>query len=172
MTNYQLAKLIFLSGGIESRKRIQKTVHLLQAAGAEFELAFRLHHYGPYSAELAEKLDWMAENKILLETTNQTHVGKQYAYQLSEQAREKMQSFEATEAGQTAAAGIERFREQLFRLKQTGPRVLELASTLVAYFQDKADWASALAATAAFKQEAVTSPNMQESLHLAQSLVA
>ena len=49
MTTYQLAKLVLAMDGIHSRKRVQKTVHLLQAAGCDFDLDdFRLHFYGPY----------------------------------------------------------------------------------------------------------------------------
>ncbi len=73
MTRYQLAKLIALSGSISSRKRIQKTVQLLQTAGCDFKLDFTLHRYGPYSFELAGLMNEMTASGILEETETAVH---------------------------------------------------------------------------------------------------
>lgn len=56
MTRYQLAKLVEWAGELRSRKRLQKVVYLLQAAGAPIEAEFTLHHYGPYSFDVAQLL--------------------------------------------------------------------------------------------------------------------
>jgi hypothetical protein len=42
---------------IEGKKRLQKLIHLLKLSGANIECEFRLHHYGPYSFEVAHAAD-------------------------------------------------------------------------------------------------------------------
>ncbi|NQT13139.1 MAG: hypothetical protein HQ582_10350 [Planctomycetes bacterium] len=171
MTKYQLAKLILMAGGLPSRKRVQKTVHLLQAAGCPFGLDFRLHYYGPYSAELAGILDRMTSGNILEETAQQTTVGTQYDYRFSEEMRESLESFEQTPAGQTAREEIERHQGLLTDLCATNSRVLELASTTVAFYMAGRNWDDAVKETADFKSESTDSRMMTEALELAQTVV-
>lgn len=45
---------------IEGKKRLQKVVYLLKLAGLEIEADFRLLHYGPYSAALANAADLLS----------------------------------------------------------------------------------------------------------------
>ena len=56
MDRYQLATLSSWAGerGIQGRKRLQKVVFLLQAAGCPLSSHFTLHHYGPYSRDVAD----------------------------------------------------------------------------------------------------------------------
>jgi uncharacterized protein YwgA len=51
MTRYQLAKLVEWAGTLRTRKRLQKVVFMLQAAGCPFDDGFGLHHFGPYSSD-------------------------------------------------------------------------------------------------------------------------
>lgn len=46
MTRYQLAKLISWAGTLHSRKKMQKVVFMLQAAGCPLDAEFYLHLYG------------------------------------------------------------------------------------------------------------------------------
>ncbi len=39
---------------IVGKKRLQKLVHLLKRAGAEVDADFRIHHYGPFSYQVAQ----------------------------------------------------------------------------------------------------------------------
>ncbi|MBN2476465.1 MAG: hypothetical protein JXB62_17760 [Pirellulales bacterium] len=171
MTNYQLAKLVLMAQGIESRKRIQKTVHLLQAAGCRFDLEFRLHYYGPYSSSLAEQLDRMTAADMLTETTQQIRVGTQYNYRLNETQQRSLEDFEKTADGQTAKRDMEDYRELLDLLRRQEARVLELASTMVAFRQAQRDWDRAAAETARFKNEPADAPPMTEARELAQNVV-
>ena len=46
---------------ITGKKRLQKLAMLLQVSGLKIDADFSLHHYGPYSFELADaadELDW------------------------------------------------------------------------------------------------------------------
>ena len=170
MTKYQLAKLILMAGGLRSRKRVQKTVHLLRAGGCPLDAEFRLHYYGPYSAGLAELLDRMVSGGILAETTSETPVGIQYNYQFNEELRESLEEYECTPEGQCDRAEMQRYEDLLGRLRETAPRVLELASTIVAFHQAGGDWEKATEETAQYKEESVGSPRMTEALHLAQTV--
>jgi len=156
-----------MADGLDSRKRIQKTVHLLQVAGCSLEVHFRLHYYGPYSADLADLLDRMTRSGILEETPQAVQVGTQYRYRFSEAMRQSFESYEATSRGQTAKAKMEKYQPLLKELCMTRPRVLELASTIAFYRQGKCVWENAAARTADFKNEAADSPTMTKALELA-----
>jgi len=171
MTRYQLAKLILMAGGLDSRKRVQKTVHLLQAAGCPLEVEFRLHYYGPYSRQLAELLDRMSANEIIFERPESTQLGVQFNYRLNEQMRTSLESYELTADGQAAKDRIERYGELLKTLCDTRARVLELASTIVAFRETGAAWENALDEAAAFKSERTGTPLMTEACELAQKVV-
>ena len=56
MTRYQLAKLVEWAGTLNSRKRLQKVVFMLQAAGCPLQAEFYLNHYGTYSLEDVTRL--------------------------------------------------------------------------------------------------------------------
>jgi uncharacterized protein YwgA len=172
VTTYQLAKLILMADGIQSRKRIQKTVHLLQAAGCGLGVDdFRLHYYGPYSAELAEKLDRMTATSLLIESTAETPVGKQYEYRFNGQFEQSLEQYEESESGQSAKAEVEQYRDLLDTLRCTKPRVLELASTMVEFFGSCRNWEAAQSRTAEFKAEGVDSPMMRDARELAEAVV-
>lgn len=171
MTPYQLAKVILMAGGINSRKRIQKTLHLLQAAGYDFGLDYRMHYYGPYSAELSELLDCMARDRRLLETKRSTDKGRQYDYVFNQELRLSLEQYEATAGGQAERRVLEEYQPLLMKLRDTPARILELASTVVEFFQDNRDWTDALSKTAEFKGEAVDSPLMSQAIRLAKTVL-
>ena len=68
MNRYQLAKIVDWAGTLETRKRMQKVVYLLQVAGCPLGADYTLHHYGPYSQEVARLTDEMVQTGILTET--------------------------------------------------------------------------------------------------------
>ena len=87
MTRYQLAKLVQWSGTLHSRKRLQKLVFMLQAAGCPLDAEYGLHHYGPYSQEVARLSDEMQRSSLLLEESEPNQVGRQYSYSLTARAQ-------------------------------------------------------------------------------------
>jgi len=171
MTKYQLAKLILVAGGLQSRKRVQKTVHLLRAAGFPLGADFRLHYYGPYSSDLADLLDRMTHSGILRETEQPTEVGIRYDYELREEMRESLEAYEQTAKGRAAKEEMATYEDVLKRLCETGPRVLELASTIVAFREAGCSWDEALGEAAEFKREPTDSSNMSEANDLARTVV-
>ncbi len=172
ITNYQLAKLMLMADGIPSRKRIQKTVHLLQCAGCDFGLEFRLHYYGPYCSALAERIDFLTSSGILVEKARPTEIGTQYDYHLNENTVASLHDHEKTPEGVAAKREVERFQDLLQKLVATKPRVLELASTMAAFFQTENDWDTAQLRAAEFKAEIASSHMMREARHLAEEVVS
>ena len=61
--------VVTLNGSeLVGRTRLQKTVFLLNCCGAEFDLSFSYHYYGPYSFELKDGwVDAEAEARIVVE---------------------------------------------------------------------------------------------------------
>jgi uncharacterized protein YwgA len=52
---------------IDSRKKFQKIVHILQVMGAPFPESYDFHHYGAYSAELRRELDAFKSEELISE---------------------------------------------------------------------------------------------------------
>lgn len=65
----RILRFVVAAGGkVMGRKRFQKAVHLLQFLGYPLPETFSYHHYGPYSPELQDELDFLAEIGLLEET--------------------------------------------------------------------------------------------------------
>ena len=172
MTKYQLAKLILLAEQLKSRKRVQKTVHLLQAAGCDFDTSFRVHYYGPYSSEVAGLLDQMTDAGILLETSRSYTQGTQYDYSLRYDFRESLEHYEQTPSGQKAKARIEKYADLFEELCQQQPKTLELASTIVAFRQRGRDWDEATVEACQFKKVRAGNPRLIQAKQLAEKVLA
>src|SRR3954467_12838841 len=84
MNRYQLAKIVDWAGTLDTRKRMQKVAFLLQAAGCRLDAEYTLHHYGPYSQEVARLTDEMMQARILDERAESNMVGQQFSYSLNE----------------------------------------------------------------------------------------
>jgi uncharacterized protein YwgA len=52
---------------IETRKKFQKIVHILQVMDAPFPESYDFHHYGAYSAELRRELDAFKDEGLITE---------------------------------------------------------------------------------------------------------
>lgn len=152
MTRYQLAKLIALAGVLPNRKRVQKIVHLLKAAGCPFDADYRLHHYGPYSDEVAGLLNQLVQQGLLIEEELPAPgSGRQFKYHLSEPAVIALAEFEKSPEGAAAAAELEPHEVLFKELLKTELGRLELASTIVFNRQAGKDWDAAVGETSSFK---------------------
>src|SRR5262245_4108 len=147
MTRYQLAKLIEWAGTLRTRKKMQKVVFLLQAAGCPYGADFGLHHYGPYSQDLARLADEMVRQGLLREGST----GQEYHYTLSEDARAKLAEFESGSEGATAVGGVAPFAECARRLLAVEVKELEVAATVAFFRRQGHEWPAALEKTRLFK---------------------
>jgi uncharacterized protein len=90
MERYQLAKIVEWAGNFRSRKRVQKLIFMLQAAGCPLNADYDLHHYGPYSQDVALLTGQMVSQRLLEERKEAHPYGEQYSYILSEDARRQI----------------------------------------------------------------------------------
>ncbi|EHQ89194.1 hypothetical protein DesyoDRAFT_2102 [Desulfosporosinus youngiae DSM 17734] len=83
---YLLLKLFNQADLIHGRKKLQKMVHLLSIAGSNFPFKYQYHHYGPYSAELQQEIDFMVSYGMLDEIRSSYG----YTYQITDRGKEFM----------------------------------------------------------------------------------
>ncbi len=169
VTKYQLAKLIAMAGTLKSRKRIQKTIHLLKLAGCPIEADYRLHYYGPYSSDVAELLDEMTANGLLKEEAEAVGFGKQYGYSLPENVLRSMREFESTDRGRGAQRAIAPFAGLMESLRREPAKTLEYASTIAHFRQAGREWGDAIEETAKYKK--VTPDSLKCARELAQQVL-
>ncbi len=67
-TLFQLAALFKAVTEIEGRKKLQKTVHILQEFGVPFGVSYGYHHYGPFSEQLQDCLQTAQYDSLIHET--------------------------------------------------------------------------------------------------------
>jgi hypothetical protein len=122
-----VANVVALNGGrLVGRTRFQKTMYLLGQLGVRVPFEFEYHHYGPYSAELADALDAAVGTKWLTEG-----IGIGYhdsAYSIFSSRRAKPDSL-----GGAQGLQVEKWLRTLEEFTGTD---LELAATLV-YLRDE-----------------------------------
>lgn len=172
MTKYQLAKLVMMAGTLETRKRVQKMVYMLQAAGMALDAEFRLHHYGPYSADVADLLNQMTRDGILVEKLRPNMAGKQYEYTLDEGSRSSLVEYEGTETGKSAAQEFEKYEQKIRELIDTSVADLELSSTILFYRRAGAEWSDAVQQACVFKSKSEDGELTKQALALAHNIMA
>ncbi len=151
MNRYQLAKIVEWAGTLRARKRMQKLIYLLQAAGCPLDVDYDLHHYGPYSEDVARTTDEMVREKLLGETTETYSYGEQYSYSLSDEATRQISEYESSARGSGPAREMASFESLARKLYQIDLKELEVAATIVFFRKQGHDWAAAVKKTQEFK---------------------
>jgi len=170
MTRYQLAKIVSWADPLQTRKRLQKVVFMLQAAGCPLGADFTLHHYGPYSEEVSRLTDELVRLNLLKETAEENSVGQQFSYQLSEDVGEKLGQLERTERGRQMAAQMAPFEGLARNLLRADLKDLELAATVVYFRRQGHDWAQAVEKACTFKSITANSPPAARAEKVARSV--
>jgi uncharacterized protein YwgA len=166
MEDYWLAKLISSVAEVDSRKRLQKSIYLLQCAGCPLQVSYILHYYGPYSFELAGLIDQLHGAGIINETAEMlSNSVVRYKSKIADKGKQVLENFEKTEDGKRACAKITPFVPLFKDLNEKDPRVLELAAT-IAYFYE-GDWAEAQKQTAIFKKLSENDSGLKQAFELA-----
>jgi uncharacterized protein YwgA len=168
MNRYQLAKLVDWAGTLRSRKRLQKVVFLLQAAGCPLEADFYLHYYGPYSEDVARLANEMVRENLLEETTTGSSPYEQYNYQITESTREQIAELEASPRGAPMLQELARFEAKASSLFTADVKQLEYAATIVYFYRQNPDWSEAVEKAVTFKKDEA----VRAALPLARSAVA
>ena len=169
MKDYWLAKLISSVPKVDSRKRLQKSIYLLQSRkGFPFKFDYCLHYYGPYSFELASAIDQLNAADIINENQEQTGFGSiRYKSQITEKGKRVLADFQKSDVGKKANRKISPFIRLFEQLNQKKLWVLELAAT-AAYFHE-VDWPRAQDQTATFKKIAVDDSNLEQAVNIAKA---
>lgn len=165
MNRHQLATLLSWAGetGLQGRKRLQKVVFFLQELGCPLDCHFILHHFGPYSRDVADICDEMVAAG-LVDEERQPHVDQmQYTYKLKPNTSELLKK--------TPEAEMTRFQVQGERLINENLWSLELGSTILFFYRQSKDWDNALNAACEFKKTSVEHNRSRDALELAQQLV-
>lgn len=136
--------LIALNGSeLVGRTRLQKGAYLLHRCGANFDLFFTYHHYGPYSFELAEGcLDACAEGRIEIEERPGRYRIRYAIFKLRKNA---------APSGRLGALSADEALPFLEKIRGVSDIVLELAATIVYFLEDGYDMKRAIAETKARK---------------------
>ncbi|MEJ2703204.1 MAG: hypothetical protein P8Z79_12250 [Sedimentisphaerales bacterium] len=170
MKDYWLAKLIASVDHVDSRKRLQKSIYLLQRSDCPLKCDYLLHYYGPYSFELAGLMDQLCGAKVVEETPEQLGAGTiRYKSAITERGQRTLASFERTERGQKVLRQITPFIEKFKTLAVKNAWVLELGATVGYYYEG--DWQDARTRAATFKKISKNDRRLLEATKLAQAFV-
>lgn len=161
MNRLQLATLLSWAGedGLQGRKRLQKVVYLLQHAGCKLDCGFILHHYGPYSREVAAACDELVAAGLVDETGRPAPAGTQYNYTLKPATRALLDQTPDPQTGQFESLGRQ--------LINTDVWSLELGSTILFFYGQTMDWDDALILACKFKNVSTSLASSQAALALA-----
>lgn len=161
MNRLQLATLLSWADvqGFQGRKRLQKVVYLLQWAGCPLDCRFTLHHYGPYSRDVADTCDEMVAAGLVEETGGPATGELQYAYKLTPQTRDLLKA--------NPDAQMEPYRDLGKSLIDEDIWPLELGSTIALFHRQGHDWDDALQRACEFKKVPADVPASLSALDLA-----
>jgi uncharacterized protein YwgA len=163
MKDYWLAKLISSVTEVDSRKRLQKSIYLLQKSGSPLHFSYILHYYGPYSFELAGLIDQLHAVKIIEETQE----GPAYKSRITTKGMKVIENFEQTETGIEAKNALSDFIPKFVELNKKDLWPLELAATISYFHRD--DWSEAVKQTAAFKKVSLNDEKLKLATELSRS---
>jgi len=153
VNTYALAKLIASVDEVDSRKRLQKCLYLLQQMGCDLGAEYYLHLYGPYSRDVADATDALAASGLVQENSrDHAEWGTQYSYSITEEGKRHLAEYENTREGQASLKKLEAYVGEFSKMVNEDLWVLELASTMVFFLLDKKlDWKKAKSEAIKFK---------------------
>lgn len=132
--------LVVAAGGeLVGKIRLQKVVYLLDQIGLRSGFSYEYHHYGPYSADLAEQVeDDVVFRYLSAEQRRRQSDGVPYVVYSAHGAGEG-------EALETHLSG-ERIKRALAEMQRKSATILELAATIhwLAVVEGIADWKNEL----------------------------
>ena len=161
MNRLQLATLLSWAGdaGLQGRKRLQKIVFFLQEAGCPLDCRYTLHHFGPYSRDVADRCDEMVAAGLVTETGGPSNGNMQYTYMLKPETRIMLPH--------TPDSAMQQFHKLCDELIKENLWSLELGSTVLFFHRQNGDWENALTKACQFKKVPSDLPTSRDALKLA-----
>ncbi|MCA9277559.1 MAG: hypothetical protein R3B58_05540 [Phycisphaerales bacterium] len=154
-------------GGIKGRKRMQKVIYFLKQAGCPIYADYTLHHYGPYSSEVANVTDVMVAEGLLNEQSGSGMGGGQYDYTLGSNTRGMIERIGDNES----IISFKNFHKRAVELLNWELRELELGSTILYFYHSQhpnQSWDSAFDQACKYKRADSKNPISLAALKLAQ----
>jgi|SRR5215831_2252646 len=147
-----IPSLLSAAGGeIVGKVRLQKIVYLLDQIGLDSGYSYEYHHYGPYSAELADSVD---EDVIFgqVEEISQRRANDGVPYSIFRVSRKKDN---ARVEGSLGGLSLDKVRDALGAMQRYSATVLELAATIhwLATVEQISDWHAELVRRKGVKTE-------------------
>ncbi len=150
--NYFLLKLIDKLGEARGRKRLQKLVYLAKLRGCPITDQFFFHYYGPYSSDLAARVDDFVNRGLLEETPRSVGAqGTEFSYKLTEESKSRLGKADALVPGEIRGR-VEPLVNELARLANREVFELELASSVLYWRESGVDLDEAASITAQMKR--------------------
>ncbi|MCF6092839.1 hypothetical protein L1765_02360 [Microaerobacter geothermalis] len=118
---YQLLTFFDRVKELSGRKRLQKTIHLLEHRGLDFSFKYEYHHYGPYSFELQGLVHDLVEQGFLQEDKP----GDNYFYRITEKGLLFKNAYEESQP----AFSFQDYEDLIQKLSEKSSSFLELLST-------------------------------------------
>jgi uncharacterized protein YwgA len=164
MNRLQLATLLSWAGddGLQGRKRLQKVVFFLQEAGCPLDCGTTLHHFGPYSNDVAYRCDEIVAAGLAEETGGPSKGNQPYVYKLKPETIRLVQK--------TPDPSMQRFEELGKSLMGENLWSLELGSTILFFYRQTKDWDDALIRACNFKTVSSSTEGSQAALALAKRI--
>ena len=148
-SDYVLLELLAKLGGVQGRKKLQKLCYIAKLAGAPIEDDFFFHYYGPYSSELASRVDHLVESGHLREIPHKLFRPDmvEYGYDLTRDARGFLESVRPQNVPEDFRKAMDRGINRVTALKDRHVFTLELAATLLYWRAQGDSWEEAEATT-------------------------
>ena len=161
MNRLQLATILSWAGesGLQGRKRLQKVVYFLQQAGCRLDCRYTLHHFGPYSRDVADACDEMVAAGLIEEEARPQSWGTQYSYKLAPRTGELLSQANDQSMEPFSSLGADLISQDIW--------LLELGSTIQFFYGQTRDWAEALEKACAFKKASSEAEESRKALELA-----
>ncbi len=139
------------------RKRIHKTIQLMRYAGIDIEANFRILHYGPYSYEVADAIDELLVSGQVIEKEELVHRFFQSTFTLRDQS--------------SSVVDLDEREQKLFdAIDARSTLILEIASTLAFYKNERGSRKEAVQETKNLKPAKATSYVLQKAEELLKEL--
>ena len=155
--------LIALHGGkLVGRTRLQKRAYLLHRCGAEFDVKFVYHYYGPYSFDLADGwVDARINDKIEMEEKEGRYGVPYSIFKIKKKVKG---------SGYCGALSFAEARPFLKKIERVSDIVLEIAATIVFLRDDGGYPNTAVAETKARKPVKTGGGSLEAALSLIREL--
>jgi hypothetical protein len=149
--------------------RLQKCLYLLQEAGCKLGAEYCLHYYGPYSHDVAAKVDELSSRGVFNETAVPNPAGVGYSYEITDKGKALLANYEKTPEGKNALESLEPYVARFGELAKVPLKQIEYAATIAFFHNQGEQWPEATNLTGRFKQVQPSSEIMKEAQKLAQA---